>query len=80
MEAKKLHPYVKARCGEKNGESFEKTKPLKSSGSVEWTERHDNRLQLQRHPRDEGVLVLELWNWDRWHHHLFLGGEQRHML
>ena len=79
METKKLYPYVKARCGEKNAESFEQTKPVKSSGSVQWTEHHDNRLQLQRHPRDEGVLVIEVWNWEpRWHHHLFLGGAQRH--
>lgn len=79
METKTLYPYVKARCGEKNGESFEKTNPVKSSDSMQlqWTERHNNRLQLQRHPRDEGVLVIEVWNWDRWHHHLFLGGVQR---
>lgn len=81
MEAKKLHPYIKARCGERNHEHFSKTNPAKTtskySGTVEWTVSHKNRLEVQRHPRDEGILVVEVWNWDRRHHHQFIGGVQR---
>ena len=68
-------PYVKARCGEDNHEHHEKTDPIKSDkNDPVWQEKHHNRLQLQRHPRDEGVVVIEVWDWERWHADHFLGG------
>lgn len=67
--------YVKARCGEVNHESTKKTEPDKNgNANPVWTEKHKNRLQLCRHPRDEGVLLLEVWDFDRWGTDDFVGG------
>jgi len=72
---KKIVPYIKARCGEDNHEHYEKTDPIKSgTANPVWNPQQHNHLRLQRHPRDSGVLLIEVWDWDRWHADKFVGG------
>ena len=63
-------PYVRARCGEDNHVHYQRTLPVKGgSANPVWTKKHENELRLQRHPQDEKMLVVEVWDWDRWLFH-----------
>ena len=68
------HPFVRARCGEKNV-VIQDTKPHKKGESFpRWSHGHLSAMALPRHPQDNSTLVIELWVHDLKGRDVFVSG------
>jgi hypothetical protein len=67
-------PYVRIRCGQ-NNPIHEQTKDHRNGGAHPvWTSELENEMKVQRHQKDAGVLVVEVWDKDKVGRDDYVGG------